>query len=319
MVPIHTPKSSTFTRRYGFTLIEMLIVLGILAILVGMTTLFLIPTLHRAKVTADQVALKTLNDATMVYAIQRGMPSGDIFAGIEEDEERLEALLSAGAIQAIPQPKEPGASFCWDVTTQSWYNSLYEHSAEEPIISSFDFTALNPADFPKTGNWSKGANGFCSNWGLLFIANPREEYTIRTTATLSAGTDGGYGILFETVITPDNKDTGYAFQFDRAYSDGALVIRPRENGVEKSPVYRFTDRAKLPSRTDNPTWWTSEHRVTLRITKGPNTGQKTLAVWIDDTLMFDNFTFSAVVSPANNYTGLRAWTKQTCFRSMQIQ
>ncbi|MBC7238923.1 MAG: type II secretion system protein, partial [Chloroflexi bacterium] len=176
MAPIYKPKPSTFTRRYGFTLIEMLIVLGILAILVGMAILFLVPTLHRARVTADQVALKSLNDATMVYAIQRGVPSGDIFAGMEE------ALLSAGAIRAIPQPKEPGASFCWDVATQSWYNSLYEHSAEEPIISSFDFTALNPADFPKTGNWSAGANGFCSNWGLLFIANPREEYTIFTTA-----------------------------------------------------------------------------------------------------------------------------------------
>lgn len=174
--------------------------------------------------------------------------------------------------------------------------------------------------------WTKTPDGFqtpANGGGRLFIPNNSDEYSITTTATLgkdwgsAAGTQGGYGIYFETSLSADNKDTGYVLQFDRG--GNGLRLFNFINGIEQWGTYKsytHSTDSVIPSTNTDP-WWVQQHNVTLEVTRVPGTvDQKRLSAWIDGQKLSINYTFTSTLDPADSYTGLRAWSATTVFKSL---
>jgi len=188
--------------------------------------------------------------------------------------------------------------------------------------ASYHFPDLSPNNFQTTGNWSKNSQGFTSNFGLLFIPNNKDVYTLVSNVSLheglySSGTSGGYGIMFETSISSDGNDTGYILQFDRGY--GAITIRRRTNGYEASPiiVVRHQDHPTIPAEKDHP-WWTDQHEVKIYITRADNQpDMKSLRVMIDNETLINNL----LINPTEtglNHIGLRSWQANSTFLNITV-
>lgn len=291
----------------GLTLLELLVVLAILAILVLVVVPMLFGIVDKAKITADKENLRTLNDATQLYALHHQAVEGDVFHGIDTDAARMQVLVDAQLIPKVPVPKQKGAAFRWDIEAQSW-----EYTGD---IETYLFSGLSLDDFRKTGIWSKTAAGFYSGWGLLFIENERDEYTVTTRAQLAAGTTGGYGVLFDTNLTDSNLDSGYVVQFDRGY--GAIVVRERTNGAEGGAllVVKNSTNPLIPA-SKSSTWWTDEHTIALTVRNSGVNGVKLLTVTVDGETVISDWSFQ---SSGGSYTGVRSWTAGTTYLELDVQ
>ena len=104
----------------GFTLIEMLVVILIIAIL----TAILIPRLadltHSANEAVDKTKLHNLNLATSIYRSEQGMEGGDIFAGIDTNLLRMNKLVNEGYLNDVLIPRLVEHEFNWIVSEQIW-------------------------------------------------------------------------------------------------------------------------------------------------------------------------------------------------------
>ena len=314
-------------RRYkrtnkAFTLIEIILVvaiISIIALIVISTTI--IQSINNTNKASDLATINSLNLATKTFAIEKQTLTTDIFAGITTDTARLQALVDNNNISETVTPLEGGVSFVWNIQNQLW-----EISSE---TKTYDFaSSSNTIDlFRHTGTWSQTTNGFLSNNGLLFVENKNDEYRISVNAKLSAGTSGGYGILFDTSLSSSDQDTGYALQFDRGTpvsggGYGALIIRKRVNGYEFNP-------AVVASNADSPiipvspssTWWSSEHNIELSVSKVTGqVGKKQLSVSIDGIKIDKlNYIFNSSVAAADDFTGIRSWgLYTTTYHNMTI-
>ena len=219
----------------------------------------------------------------MLYGHNKTITNNDIFDGFTTDDERMNELVSEKYINEAIIPAKSGTQFNWSIPDQKWLYSLYQVAEDSSnSIQNLFFKLLDIGDFTTTGNWTKTDNGFYSSYGLLFIDNKKDEYTITTKAKLDEGNVGGYGILFETSVAQDTKDTGFVLQFDSGY--GGIIIRRRENGVEKNPVLvvKNSDNPIIPSSKSDD-WWTQEHEVKIQVNSDSGTeGQKSLSFWIGD-------------------------------------
>lgn len=196
------------------------------------------------------------------------------------------------------------------------------------IATTYDFEETNLEDLIDegasivSGSFNDTDTSLQSNNGLLYIPNPLVSYTINVTAQiLNSGSGGGYGILFDTLINNPStqSDTGWALQFDRGYSGGEIIIRPRVNGSERSPVFRygirFDDDGQLTTEgglknNQNP-WWMAEHVLRLEVTVlDAQAQQKRLTLFVDDLLLFTFDFISPIFEPSSeqNVTGLRTWS-----------
>jgi prepilin-type N-terminal cleavage/methylation domain-containing protein len=300
----------------GFTLIELIVVIAILGIILAIAVPSFIGVIAQSKVSADIASLNSLNKATDIYEMINGTENGDVFDGITTDYNRMNELVTEGYLNEIIVPQYEGSEFNWDIDSQVW---TYYNAYTGTTVTKYTFSDLTVADYKKTGTWTDTDDGFYSNYGLLFIENDKSEYTINTTATLNAGTSGGYGILFETSIDSDNKDSGYALQFDRGLN--AIVVRERENGVESSPIKSVSnkDNSLIPaSKTDE--WWSEEHDIKLVVSDAiDQDGKKSITVYIDNDLVMENFVVDGNSDSTNNYTGFRSWTTGTTYKEMTIE
>lgn len=193
---------------------------------------------------------------------------------------------------------------------------------------NYDFTNTTIQDLEDDGAIAKQIRSWeikdnqlynTKNWGNLFIPYTNNEYTISVTANLSEGTNGGYGIFFETTLKNGNanKDTGYVLQFDRGYSRGAIIIRQRVDGNEFSPslVIKYSDSDYIPSRTEDPTWWASTHTIDLKV-EVIDTMYKKVIIFIDSNEI-GSFTFEYDENDTL-YTGVRVWSTATYFDSITV-
>ena len=193
-----------------------------------------------------------------------------------------------------------------------------------PVVDNYSFSNLSLGTFPKTGSWTKTADGFASTSGLLFVGVNRAEYSITTTATLgtglyTSGTSGGYGVLFDTSLDANNKDTGYALQFDRGYN--AVIIRPRIGGVESSPVLTVSNRnnSAIPASQSDP-WWTQPHEIKMDVKQSATVpGGKTMDVWVGGIKIISGFSYVSKASAESNFTGVRSWGAETTYNNMQVK
>ena len=301
----------------GFTIVELIIVMAVIAILLAIAIPVYINIVDKAKISTDLANLDTLNRVTAAYRFSENITNDDTFHGISTDEARMQKLVDTKYLSNTVSTVAEGESFNWIVDSQRWAYSLYELAG--PGSASYLFSGLSLDDFLKTGSWHIGDEGFSSGYGLLFIDNSQDEYTLKSTAQLSEGTGGGYGILFETSLTDPDHDTGYVLQFDRGYN--GIIIRPRANGSEGSPllVLHNDDNSIIPaSKSDE--WWSQEHEITLQVTQsGAQEGTKIMSAWIDDTQIISDWQFESSVAADNNFTGFRSWGDTTVYSGLDIQ
>jgi hypothetical protein len=197
-----------------------------------------------------------------------------------------------------------------------------------PFGVIYDFDDVSLSDMIEqgasiaTGSFIDTGTEIRSNNGVLYIPNGRESYTLTVDAKiLVSGTSGGYGILFETTTANPltQSDTGFAVQFDRGYTNGEIIIRPRTNGNEGNPVARYSVRFDAQGQfvtvggtknNANP-WWMEQHSIKLVVSVvNPALQQKKVSVYIDDIYLFEYaFTNNLFgVQAQNNVTGFRTWS-----------
>lgn len=188
--------------------------------------------------------------------------------------------------------------------------------------STYYFNRIDMNDFDYDGRYRQTEDGMISNHGLFFIEHDYESYSIRVKATLDSleeGTNGGYGILFDTILHADLRDSGYALQFDRGYQ--SIVIRPRIYGGERNPILSVdhNDLEWFP-KSRRADFWTEEHVIQLEVTPlAGDSGKRVLDVYIDQQTVIEDFVFDATAGTGMPVTGLRAWHQNTEFVSLSIR
>lgn len=215
-----------------------------------------------------------------------------------------------------------------------------------PVTGSYyDFQQLDEAGFLDEftvvmDQWSLDADGLSPagesdpdnpspiNEGRVFVGNSRTEYDVALTAELGPGRPssprGGYGIMFETVLDTHDppRDTGLILQFDRGWEGGALILRRRVSGGERTPDVVLVDRALVPAAADDPGWWSGERQLRLEVRQDPVGGalDRIVRVYVDDALMLTHQFETGVIDPAHNHVGLRTWheSSQTYFRNLHL-
>jgi hypothetical protein len=238
----------------------VLVVVGIIA---GFTGVQVTTIVNNTRIKVDSMNLDTLNSLTEDYAYYNNISETDIFDGYTTDEDRMTALVSEGVLSRIVIPQQNGASFEWDVPSQSWqliggeYLSLGGMSNASLNFTSTTITALEDDGTVSIdmSDWDITEDGLENTTGetRLFIPVGQNTYSITSTASLSEGSWGGYGVFFDTIFQNDNvdRDEGYVLQFDRGYGDGAIIVRPREGGSERSPIWtlRANDSELIPGKS----------------------------------------------------------------------
>ena len=301
--------------KRGFTLIELIVVIAIISIISLIAISNFTSSIRNSKLAADLENLAILNNSTKIYAATKKISKSDIFLGYSTDTARMNVLVQNEYIDSPVKTNVEDTEFFWHIETQKWLYSLYELSGPG---ESYDFIDMDLSSFLKTGSWSMDEEGFESSYGLLFIENNNDEYIISTIAELEEGTNGGYGILFETSITDPEHDTGYVMQFDRGYE--AVIVRPRTAGSESGPALVISNRENLliPEDDTDP-WWSSEHEITIQVSQSNTSGIKILSAWIDDEPIIEDWEFESNTQSENNYTGFRSWHVDTIYKEIVIE
>jgi prepilin-type N-terminal cleavage/methylation domain-containing protein len=226
-------------RSKGFTFVEIIVVLVILAILAAVFIPSLVRYIDMSKEKSDLGTLGMLNRVTTAYRTEayQNDTVADPFLDEENDSvELMNELVSESFLSERLVPLLPKAKFEWSLLYKQW---TYVKADGQTVISLLasqeiidEYLLSNP-----NNPWIKDTLGLASKYGLIFIPNNKESYTITSRAKLTVGNNlennGGYGIAFETTLSGNEetgyKETGYIAQFDRGR--GAIVIRKRLNGV----------------------------------------------------------------------------------------
>jgi prepilin-type N-terminal cleavage/methylation domain-containing protein len=316
------------------TLVELLAVVVILGIIAGIGIVVIGNLISNTRTKAYEQTVASLNTATENYALWEQISTEDIFDGLETNSERISILFSEGYITEVTQPNAP-YSFRWDISSQTWILSTEEIEVIGSPEVNYNFeedsltAVIEEGGVITTGSFRDTGTSIVTSYGLLFIDNPKANYTITVRAELDDSTYGGYGIMFETTLDENNKDTGFILQVDRGYSGGEIIIRPRIEGKEQSPIYRhqvgFDENGDFVisggiTNNSNP-WWSEPHDVKIVVADIiDDTYNKQISVYIDDAFVFTK-KFSSAITPSNleeNQTGLRVWTLDTIFYSFQV-
>jgi len=104
----------------GFTLLEVLVVILIIAILAAIIIPRLTDLTHSANEAVDKTKLHNLNLATSIYRSEKGTEGGDIFEGIDSNLLRMNKLVEEGYLQDILIPRLIEHEFNWIISEQVW-------------------------------------------------------------------------------------------------------------------------------------------------------------------------------------------------------
>ncbi len=316
----------------GLTLIELLIVMVITGIIATFAITAFGDTITNSKIEADSHNLMVLNKATYKYATTLTV-TDDIFDGLSNDEVRISELISSGFIDRKVEAQQESAYFEWNITNQKWTLNGGELSDTyfDVSLESYDWSSHTIQEAQGNGVVSSNIDKWSTDDGLLendtgqsnlFMPITRETYTITVTAALTAGSNGGYGIFFDTTLRdgdPDHDD-GYVFQFDRGYAEGAMIVRPRNNGRESRPIWSLrANRTDLfPSESENPDWWTETHTIKIVVSNVDDTTRKA-TFYIDDEL-YGAIEYTNKLEDMQIYTGFRGWHRSpTEFHTIDVK
>jgi prepilin-type N-terminal cleavage/methylation domain-containing protein len=314
-------------KKKGFTLVEIIVVLTIVAILAMVAIPAMTHYIDLSKEKSDVSQLGLLNRATQAYRLENR--EQDPFSERDADSTTLmNKLVSEKFLSSPVVPLVSGASYQWSLAENQWV-----YLKEDGVYLSLLLKDINLSDYIKEGSWTQSTNGVKSSFGLLFVSNSKDEYTFTSKATLgpgsfSNGTSGGYGILFETTLNENKKDTGYILQLDRGYAAGEITIRPREAGVEKPPILRlgnFTNptgiqkySSIIPTSKTDP-WWTEQHEITIEVVSSSEPGKKNLTVYIDGEMVIESFSINSAPSDGEKFSGVRSFQAETTYEEFTIR
>jgi len=144
--------------------VEIIVVLLILAILAAMAIPAYTGYIDKANRGYDTTQLRTLNYATQLYALEKGISAERAFQGTASNEDRQQILLEAGCIENVLVPKTSDAYFSWNIVRRSWQlvGSAGEISLT-PLGDSYEVIFTNMVDamvsyYNSGGSWA-------STWG----------------------------------------------------------------------------------------------------------------------------------------------------------
>jgi len=106
--------------EFGFTFVELMVVVAVLGVLVALVVPVYTSNTEAAKVATDQANLTTLNSVTGLYRFSVAIVDGDVFKGINSDEERMQRLVEVGFITDTLEPVQDEVEFNWDIGQQIW-------------------------------------------------------------------------------------------------------------------------------------------------------------------------------------------------------
>jgi prepilin-type N-terminal cleavage/methylation domain-containing protein len=316
------------------TLVELLAVVIIIGIVTSIGILVIGNLISNTQTKAYRETVKSLNTATENYVLWDQITSEDIFEGLETNSQRISVLFTQGYITEVQQPNAP-YSFVWDIPSQLWVLSTDEIDIVDSPEINYDFeedsltAIIEEGGIITTGSFTDTGTSITTSYGLLFIDNNKSNYTILVSAELDNNTYGGYGIMFETLLDENNKDTGFILQVDRGYSSGEIIIRPRTNGNEQNPIFRYPIGFDVngdfvisggTKNNSNP-WWSEVHDLKLVIEDIDDpTYNKQISFYIDNVFVFTKQFTSQITSSnvSENQTGLRVWTLDTIFYSFRV-
>ncbi len=134
----------TGRNKSGFTLVELIVVVAVLGILVAIAVPVYTSNTEAAKIATDQANLATLNSVTGLYRFSSANVDGDVFQGINSNEDRMQKLVETGYISNTLEPVQDEAEFIWDTGLQIWKLTAEDYIvALSPLGSSFTEISTN--------------------------------------------------------------------------------------------------------------------------------------------------------------------------------
>lgn len=315
----------------GLTLIELLIVVVVLGIIATFAVIALGDTVSHSRIEADSHNLMVLNQATNKYSTTLSTSDG-VFHGITEDNSRIDKLITSGFIDRTITAQQDSATFEWSIDHQKWnlIGGVLSDTYFEVSLDSYDFSSQTIEEVTDNGVVSSNIDKWSTDDGALenqvgqtnlFIPITKDTYTINVSAALGEGSNGGYGIFFDTTLRdgdPDHDD-GLIFQFDRGYAEGAMIVRPRINGRERGPVWtlRANNTDLFPSESEDPEWWTQNHNVKIIVTNVNDTTRS--ATFYIDGELYGTYEYANNLEDKQVYTGFRGWNNSpTEFHTIDV-
>lgn len=114
----------------GFTLIEMIITIAVIAVLSAVAVPSYTKVLGKAKQEADNASIVTLNNVTIAYANMNKI-AADIFTGISNNTERMQHLVEKQYLSDVVETQQNDVSFEWIIDDQAWTVSEETGSEEK--------------------------------------------------------------------------------------------------------------------------------------------------------------------------------------------
>lgn len=309
-------------NKKGVTIVELIIVIVIMGVISTFAVIGVTRYFTNSKILGDTNTVVVLNKVTADYAYLNGLQSSQVFANLTTDEERLNELIDDGFLEEYPEPNQDGASFIWSDSEMIWVLEGGETIGFTGSSLSFDFSSQNISDLVDDGvifidetRWNDEGDYLENDPGeqRMFVPVGKTTYTVNVTAALTAGTNGGYGIYFDTILPGGNEraDEGWILQFDRGYARGSMIVRPRSNGRESGAVWSLQGRNTdlFPSIDQDASWWTDTHSIKIVVSK--NEGDSKTATFFIDGAEIGSYTYTFADPEETIYSGFRTWAPPT--------
>jgi len=104
----------------GFSLVELIVVISIMAVIVGIIVPQFLGYVERTKIAVDQSNVDMLNSVTQVYYINN-TESNPFQDETKSNDELIEALLDSGELTSVVELKSDDTAIGWNFKDRKWY------------------------------------------------------------------------------------------------------------------------------------------------------------------------------------------------------
>jgi prepilin-type N-terminal cleavage/methylation domain-containing protein len=113
-----------FNNQKGFSLVELIVVITIMAVLVGVIAPQFLGYVERSKIAVDQSNVDMLNSVTNVYYVNN--TEANPFENINKKTQKspaelIEILLASGELTSTAETKSEDTAIGWDFIEEKWY------------------------------------------------------------------------------------------------------------------------------------------------------------------------------------------------------